>query len=89
MTCCIQKKLSELLSKDIYPSADFIDYSADRFFKDISLSGFEDEKLPEIREKMSYKSAVKNLEFLFPEQAPVDNQIKITAEQLCMFLNIL
>ncbi len=78
------KKLSELLSKDIYPSADFIDYSADRFFKDISLSGFEDEKLPEIREKMSYKSAVKNLEFLFPEQAPVDNQIKITAEQLSL-----
>ncbi len=78
------KNLSELLSKDIYPSADFMDYSADRFFKDISLSGFEDEKLPEIREKMSYKSAVKNLEFLFPEQAPVDNQIKITAEQLSL-----
>ncbi len=78
------KGLSTKLCTNINSNSDFVFQSAEAFFNNITLSGFEDAQLPELREKMSYKSAVKNLELLDSENATMVDQRNFAAKQLLL-----
>ena len=78
------KVLSTKLCTNINSNSDFVSQTAEAFFNKITLSGFEDAQLPELREKISYKSAVKNLKLLDSGNASDIDQKKLATKQLVL-----